>query len=270
MSEFERIIADIFDRGAEHRLDQETEREQIARAQWGDQDATIALLYAYAPVLRSLASRHAARLGVEEARSVAVSGLVEAIFAFDLARFDGRLAGIAHDYVANALHSTATTAVAIPERIVKRYLGIMRRADNDYARALDLIAGGDVHMSRSVFLAVREALSANYLTEEEARAATASPVWAPAGSDAFTDSDDRGLARAALAACSPVQRDVAVYAYGFATGDPMSDGEVAEAISVRDLGQDAVDQGQSVLSRAGVQRHRTKGVGVMREALGVA
>jgi DNA-directed RNA polymerase specialized sigma subunit len=268
VSAFDTVLADVFVYGAEERLDKETERAAIRDAQLGDEAATIALIRAYAPVLRSLVSRHGARIGVEDARMTAVSGLIEAIHAFDLDAYDGQLAGIASHRVSNALREVESTAIAVPERTVRRYLGILRDAGGDANAAAELAESRG--MTRAAFLAVRDAFTANHLDEEPMHLDRSTPVWAPAESDAFADADDRAMTDVALAACTGTQREVVMFAYGFRTGDPMSDGEVAEAMSVHSLGEEAVSAGQSVISRASVQRQRAKAIVVMQSALGVA
>lgn len=274
MSAFETVLAEIFDQGAERRLDRETERATIALAQTGDEDATLALLYAYAPVLRNLVARHAARIGREEAQMTAVSGLLAAVHAFDLANFDGQLAGIIYGHVSEALREVSSTAMPIDSRTLRRYLRILKDADGNFHQALNLTH--KYEMTRSTFLAVHEALRANPLGDMHsddnslARADWhASPIWAPAASDAFTDADDAALLTLAWRAVDAPQTDVLRHAYGFESfGDPMSDQEIVHALSVRDLGEEAVAEGQVVVSRATVQRQRSKGLDAMREAVG--
>ena len=71
MNDFQAILSDIFDRGAEQRLSLEEERETIHAAKSGDEAATVALLYAYAPALRNAVARYTEALGADEARSTA-------------------------------------------------------------------------------------------------------------------------------------------------------------------------------------------------------
>ncbi len=265
---FETVLADVFEHGAERRLERGPEREAIAAAQFGDPDATIALVYAYAPVLRSLAKRHAARIGTEDARATAISGLMVAIHDFRLHEHEGQLAGIAHSRISNALREVASTAVSVPERTSRRYLQILRAAEGDYDRALALAP--DYRMSPEVFAAVHSAFAANHLEEEPRHLDRATAIWAPADSAAFEDSEDAELLDLAWEAVNAPQRDVIRHAYAFETGDPMSDGEVAQAISVRDLGEEAVGEGQTTMSRATAQRHRTRGISAMKTAVGVA
>lgn len=265
MTAFDAVLHEIFVQSAERRLTREEEREMIAGAQFGGEAETLALLYAYAPVLRNLVAQHAQRIGVEEARSAAVSGLLEAIHAFDLATHDGQLAGIAHNFVSNSLRAVASTAMPIESRTLRRYLGAMKAADGDFSAALKILP--EIGMTRATFVAVHEALAADHLTDEPRQIDRATPVWAPSSSDAFADADDVALVDRAFAVVHGLQEDVIRHAYGFETGDPMSDAEVAEAISIRDLGPAAVSGGQSVASRATVQRARSKGLAEMRKAV---
>jgi DNA-directed RNA polymerase specialized sigma subunit len=279
MTAFDEILSQVFDHGAEERLELGAEREAIYAAQASDEGSTLALIYAYAPVLRSLASRHAARLGVEEARSVAVSGLLEAIHAFDLDAYEGRLAGIASDYVSNALRETdAEGGLTVPFRTRRRFLAILRRAGGDMALAQEIAEENG--MTRETFIAVREATSVSSIDGEdtsgeglESRGALSSsdatPIWTP-DYDAFTSADDRILSEAALDAVDGIRKEVCLFAYGYETGEALSDGEVAQALSERELGEEAVAAGQYVASRAKVQRERVRALGEMRHALGVA
>lgn len=267
MSAFETVLAEIFDQGAERRLDRETERATIALAQIGDEDATLALLYAYAPVLRNLVGRHAARIGREEAQMTAVSGLLAAVHAFDLANFDGQLAGIIYSHISTALREVSSTAMPIDSRTLRRYQSILKEADGNFHQALNLTH--KYEMARSTFVAVHEALYANHLADQPYRLDQATPIWAPAASDAFTDADDAALLTLAWRSVDASQTDVLRHAYGFESfGDPMSDQEIVHAMSVRELGEEAVAEGQVVVSRATVQRRKSKGLESMRDAVG--
>jgi hypothetical protein len=274
MSAFETVLNDVFAHGAEARLDLEDERAALAEAQMGGEAATLRLIYAYAPALRNLVAQHSGRIGVEEARSAAIAGLLEAIHAFDLARFDGRLAGIVSGHISTALRAVSSTAMQIESRTLRRYRSILAAADGDFREALNKV--GDFGMTRATFVAVHEALRTNHLAQEGGEvggAPSASsinyahPVWVPAGSDALVDADDQELVDLAWTAVSVQEKDVIRHAYGFADGEPHSDGDVAQILSVRDLGQEAVDEGQSTMSRAKAQRIRTRGVEAMKVRL---
>lgn len=268
---FSTILSDIFEHGAEARLSREEEREHIAAAQQGAEPETLALLLAYAPVLRNLVGKHGSRVGVEDARSAAVSGLLEAIHAFDLDQYEGQLAGIAHDYVSNSLRDTddRSSTISVNPRSKRRYLGILKAADGDPVAGADIAPG--YGMDRMTFLAIREALSASDLDGQPShKVERATPVWAEDRGDAFGDADDALLAGIARRSVSGLRREVVELAYGFETGDPLSNGEIAQTLSVRELGAEAVEAGQSVASTSKIQREHQKALSTMREAIGVA
>ena len=275
------LYSDLFDaKAAEERMDyanptgdqlpREVEREKIALAQYGDQDATLALLKAYAPLLRRQASVHSARLGTEEARSQAVLGLIEAIHSFDLDAHDGQLAGLAPKVVSRVMNDAEPDWQEVPvaPRTKRRYLDILKRADYDVDRAAEMAPEFD--MSRATFLQIREALDVKHIGDGQILLGQrAVPLWADPEDDRFGDIDDLMLADAALGAVQGFQRDVVEHYDGFETGDPMRDAEVAQAISVRDLGEERVEAGESVTSRAKVERNRRTALGAMRSRLGL-
>lgn len=294
MLTFDEILREVFDRGAERRIDDAAEeRATIERAQWGDQDATLALVFAYAPTLRALTARHAARLGVEDARSVAVSGLIEAIHAFRLDGPHDRLAGTARQYVADRMAEEDTSLVSVPTRTRKRFFTILRKAEagaDDLSpaelqeRAREIAP--EYEMSVETFDAIRQALVDNRQAQFFEGAAeslkgsadlgsdpslgrldAAAPIWAPEDSDAFRDADNRLLAARALEAIDGREWTVSRYAYGFVTGDPLSDGEVAQEVSLDELGRARVAAGESSLSRSAAQRYRTAALRRMRDAV---
>ncbi len=278
---FERILTDVFDRGAEARLSIEEEREAIRLAKTGDEAATVALCYAYSPTLRNAEARHRETLGAE-ARHVAVIGLLEAVHAFDLDGTHRRLAAIVWQYVTDELLEAAgsTNAVLVPARTLKRFFGILRKADGDFASAVDLAEAHN--MARETFYAVRAALgvdsldvsradgetitgTAGFAREDGWAGADTRPLWETPASE-----EDRVLVEAAFLAVDDLERDVVRVKYGFegeASDRTLSDDATVHALSVRDLGEDAVLEGQSVISRQKVQRTHASALAKMREAL---
>ena len=271
---FETVLSQIFDRSAEARLSLDEERAAIAAAKDGDESATVALLYAYAPTLRSAAARHRETLG-EDARQVAVVGLLEAVRAFDFEKTYDRLAAIVWEYVTDALLGAAgsTLAVPVPPRTLKRFFGVLRRANGDVAAAA-LIAP-DHDLSREAFYAILgavrvESLEVGQDEDRGDRGPTPEPEYVPLWDNATAiEVEDRLLVEAAFDAVDPEEEEVCRYAYGFVSGEALSDAGVVHAVSVRDLGADAVAEGQTILSRATVQRSRVSALGKMREALAV-
>jgi RNA polymerase sigma factor (sigma-70 family) len=268
---FSLALSDVFTRGAERRLDLETERETIALAKGGDTDATIALVYAYAPALRGAVGqyRHAGggssdsgSLDVEDLRQAAILGFLEAISAFDPEQHQ-RLAALVTGYVADALTSSGAGPVAftVPPRTLTRFYGILRAAGGDPVAAAELAP--TYHMTSETFsavlAAVREADSYDVLVAAQAGGDT---VEAPAASllaaspgPTIADAEERILVEAAFAAVGPLEESVVRLAYGFADYEALSDAEVAFRLG---------------LSRPTAQRTRTGALVTMRSALGVA
>lgn len=249
MSTFANALADVFDRGAELRLSEADEVAAIADVRAGGSAGLLALVYAYAPLLRGQVARFRDSLDSDEAQSVAVGALVEAAHAAE----NPRIAGIARDYVAQALASAADAyiAVTIPERTAKRFFGILRRAEGDVEAAAALAPA--YQMSRETFFDCLRALRTEALDEPTGpdaapRDADAVSLWEPAA-----DAEDRVLVEMAFAAVDELETDICRLAYGFADYDPQPDAEVADRLG---------------LGRATVQRRRTGALVKMRDALG--
>lgn len=257
MSYFDTVLTEIFDRGAEARLSQEDETVAIAGAQRGEEEPTVALLYAYAPALRNAASRHADLLGHDEARSAVVAGFWEAIFAFDPEQGQ-RLAGTLSGYLGDTLAEEQATrhAVTVPARTLKRFFGVLRRADGDLSRAAEIAP--DYSLSREALHAIAEAIRWSSLdaaadTGEEGEASRevlARSLWESFG---LTD-DDRVLVEAAFDAVDDLEEEVCRQAYGFTDYDPVPDAEIAHRLGY---------------SRPKIQRVRTGALATMRAALAV-
>jgi DNA-directed RNA polymerase specialized sigma subunit len=265
VSTFAAVLTDVFDRGAEARLSVEAEAEALAAAKNGEEGGTVALVYAYAPALRKLAARNALTLGVDEARSVAVAGLIEAVHAYDPARGErlaGILPGLLGDHMAERL--ATEHVVSVPARTLKRFFGILRRADGDVNAAAELAPSYE--MTRETFLAVLDAVRGESLdaitatrTEHSGPGSAAdaeveahSP-WG--GPDAYADAEDRVLCEVAFRAVDAQEKEVVGLAYGFLDYDPVPDAEIGERLG---------------FSRAKAQRTRSGALGKMREALAVS
>jgi len=271
---FETPVADDermdYDNPTGAQMDRDTEREAIALAQYGDQDATLRLLRAYSPLLRRQAALHSARLGTDEARAQAVLGLIEAVHSFDLEGFDGQLAGLAPKVVSRVMNDAEPDWQEVPvaPRTKRRYLDILKRADYDAELAADMAPQFD--MSRSTFLSIREALDVRHIGDGQVLLGQrAVPLWQDPEDDRYGDVDDLMLANAALGAVDGFPRDVVEHYYGFVTGDPMSDAEIVQALSERDLGDERAAAGESVTNRSKVERNRRQALGTMRDRLGV-
>ncbi|UYL87648.1 DNA binding protein [Arthrobacter phage VResidence] len=270
---FSKVLADIFDRNIEHRFDTvEAERDAIAAAKKGDEEATVALMYAYAHTLRSGVRWYTHALpsvakggDLEDVRSNAVMGLMAAIQAFDLdADIHDRLAAIAKQHVYETVAAHAPTAVAaftIPQRTMSRFFSILREAEGNVYEAAALAP--KYSMKRETFLAVLSAVrnvesydaaeanddegrSGDFLGTENVR-----PIW-----DNSAAEEDELLVAAAFDAVDDVEERVCRLAYGFETyGDPVPDVEIAHELG---------------MTRPTVQRRRSGALNKMRSALAVA
>lgn len=272
MNHFQTILSDIFDRGAEQRLSQDEERETIHAAKAGDEAATVKLLYAYAATLRACAARY--RIAGErpavwdgntpsnlyerqEMQAVAVTGLLEAVQAFDLTGPHHRLAATVEKYVIEALttNMATTVPVAVPSRTLRRFFGILRRTEGDVQAAAALAP--HYEMSRETFFAVLRAVRTEYLEapadgeELLSRESSARPLWD--GDDDYADATDRILVEMAFNAVDDQETDICRLSYGFSSYNPVPDGQIAH-----DLG----------MTRPTVQRRRAGALTKMRDALG--
>jgi DNA-directed RNA polymerase specialized sigma subunit len=269
MTAFETVLSDVFENHAERRLTLEEERDAIRQAKGGDQDATVALVYAYAAALRSAVGRYRHAGGgnadsdrdsyaVEDLRSSAVTGLLEAVAKFDLDGEHERLAATISGYLTNEIGTGLVSPIAfsVPARTLKRFYGILREANGNVFEATKLAP--ERAMRRETFLAVldavREAEGVEALQEADAangsgREIRMSPLWD--GSEA--DAEDRVMVEIAFDAVNTLEGDVCRLAYGFADYDPIGDDEIG---------------GRLFMSRQKVQRVRSGALVKMRAALG--
>lgn len=269
MNAFALVLSDIFNNSAERRLSLEDERSAIAAAQQGDQDALVALCYAYAAALRSASSnlRRAATdhllgapVDVDDVESAAVAGLIDAVYAFDPEKYD-RLAALAPSYIADSLSEVNSSAAGfrVPARTLTRFFGVLREAKGDAAFAARLAP--ERSMTTETFLDVLAALRVEgyHVTDGEDENGSGAEldgalVFDGAVTRTVADVEDQHLVEAAFAAVDTLEGDVCRLAYGFADFDPQSDDSVG------------VHMG---LSRQKVQRVRTGALVKMRAALGV-
>lgn len=272
MNHFQTILSDIFDRGAEHRLSQDEERETIHAAKAGDEAATVKLLYAYAATLRACATRY--RIAGDrpviwdgnspsnlyerqEMQALAVTGLLEAVAAFDLNGPHDRLAATVEKYVIETLTSNMATTVpvSVPSRTLRRFFGILRRAEGDVQAAAAMAPSFE--MSRETFFAVLRAVRTEYLDapadgpELLSRATVARPVWD--AEEQYADAEDRILVEMAFGAVDDLETDICRASYGFTSYNPIPDGQIAADLS---------------MTRPTVQRRRAGALSKMRDALG--
>ena len=227
-------------------------RAVTLRAKAGDSDAFMALLSDVLPNLRAGISRFCTgRMDRDDAESVALLAFTEALAAYDPAR-DREAVGVVSllsQHVLEALRAAADEArspISVPSRTLQRFWGIMRAADGDYRTARDLAPSfqmdartfGDVYSA--VFGTVSLTVAEQYVDSLDL------------GTGAI---EDRVLADQALSVLGDDEAAITRLAYGFTTDRPESDGAIAEELG---------------MSRSVVQRKRTRALGQMREAVGVA
>jgi DNA-directed RNA polymerase specialized sigma subunit len=277
MFDMSTLMHDVFEAREDAPLDLLEERLTIAAAQQGDEAATSRLIRAYAPAIRGAVAAHVRALpsypqpaDLEDIRSQAVVGVLEAIKAFDPDRHE-RLAATVATYVQHevAEAATSTAAFTIPARTLSRFFGILRAAKGDVAEAVRIAP--DHKMRVETFVAVLDSMRGTrsyegtiegYLDSgmggyspsfggDQGRDPQAYPLW----DNSAPDVEDRILVEAAFAAVNTLEKDVVGLAYGFTDYDPVPDAEIGERLG---------------MSRAKIQRTRTGALSTMRSALGVA
>jgi RNA polymerase sigma factor (sigma-70 family) len=250
MDTFSRFIGDLFTGISNFPpLTESEEHEAISRAQEGDEEATLLLLKIYSPALRAAANRYTLSLGVEEARAEAVRGLLEAIHAFDTST-GSRLTS--QRGVKNHLNDALSQAyalvfpVAVPDRTLRRFFGILRNAGGDVDKALSICQ--EYAMSREVFMEVLSVVRDVRSLSGEERKASHDPVMEMLTTEAKED-----VAKA-FQAVDPLEYDVCRLYYGFSDYDPIPDAEIAHRLG---------------FSRQKIQRTRSSALAKMRVALGL-
>jgi len=276
-------ISTLFARSEKVVLPVEVEAQAIREAQAGSEEAQVLLLETYGPALRSAVSTFVRRLPQEEQAQAREDAQMEAVAAFlgMLADHDPekspRLAGRVSQVLAEALGEAATpdAALTIPARTLKRFYGILRKADGDLeaARALAPSLGMSVHVFDEILSVVRYSESLTAHEGEDGSGDTlsrgaATSIWND-GEEPFAEVEDAILFEIAFRAVNDDERTVIRYAYGFETGDALSDAAVVHAMSEHALGEERVSGGETVISRPAVQRRRASGLAKMREAFGV-
>lgn len=242
------------------RLPLEQRRATTLAAQQGDTTAYEDLVLDLIGNLRALAQPFYDRLGRDEALAAALLGFAEAVAAYRPEQDpDGvGVVPLLRPYVAAALGETEATrvAVTVPERSLKRWHGIVRRAEGDLERAA--LLAPHYAMSAETFRAISEARRAWHSIEEDETRETshgtdhALPLWG--NEDNFAAAEDRILVEAAFEAVDTLEEDVVRDAYGFSDYRPLSDGVIAS---------------RRGMTRPTVQRTRSRALGKMREALAV-
>lgn len=262
---FNKVLTDIFARNAERRFESvEAEREAIAAAKLGDNEATVALLYAYAPAIRNVVERftgegHTASPEDDELRSTALLGFSEAIAAFDPEKHV-RLSSVVRVVLARVMREEypSRDAFHVPPRTLTRFYSILRQAEGNVYAAAALAP--QYEMTKETFFAVLSAVRDvdsidGTPTEDEGAASdlgkdNARPLW-----DASAAEEDAILVAAAFESVNDLEKTVCELSYGFTDYDPVPDAEIGHRLG---------------LSRQKTQRTRSSALGKMREALAVA
>ncbi|MEU4568638.1 hypothetical protein [Micromonospora sp. NPDC023956] len=231
----------------------------IGAAQAGDEAATMRLFAAYVAAIRSAVSRYSTSLPVEDARQAAFLGFLEVIRTHDAERSE-RLAGKLRVRVHDALSEAASAAsggFTVPARTLRRFFGILSRAEGDIVQAAALAPSFE--MSEDTFWDVLAAVKADESLDLEVEmnggadaVSIADEIAAPRE---IVDAEDRVLVELAFRAVDDFERQVCRMAYGFTDYD----NEVPDAEIGHRLGG---------FGRLKIQRARTRALGKMREALG--
>lgn len=270
-------LDDLFTYADAAPLSLDDEIAAIEAAQLGDDSATVALLTAYGPVLRSTVGRFITSnfsetsrgaLDQDDLRSIALTAFLEVIRDHDASKGE-RLAGVVSQRITRGLTDefSEVSAVEVPGRTVRRFYGILREADGDINAARDLAPLRE--MTHATFDAVLAAVSADSIdhTIEADRADNRESTYAPVFSPSpVVDVEDKILADAALRACDDDEHRVVSLQYGFQAVVEIVDGQrvqVDRLPSDREIG-DIIG-----MTRPTVQRRGKSALSKMRKALGV-
>ena len=284
----------LFTYAAAEPLTEAAEAAAITAAQAGDEAATLQLLAAYGPVLRSTVAEYkggladgqlSARQGdysepsslLADLRQAALLGFMEALQAYDPAK-GARLAGIVRQYINDAvgIEANGRSAFEIPKRTLTRFFGIMAEADNDLEAALALAPKRE--MAADTFMTIYRSLAADSLESlldsdttsgsisgpgTRSDRTSTSPVFAPSP---VVDVEDRILCDAALRACDDDEHRVVSLQYGFQAVVEIVDGD---RVQVDRLPSDREIGDILGMTRPTVQRRGKSALGKMRKALSV-
>lgn len=133
------------------------ERELIAATQAGCNESCGELLTQYAPLLKKYASQAPNQVEREEVQGVLMLGFMEAVNDFDPDEHSN-LAATLPQHLRRALSEIGVTASSftIPSRSLSRWLSILKKADGDIYKAINLAP--QFGMSRETFMAIHSAL----------------------------------------------------------------------------------------------------------------
>src|SRR5579875_2545586 len=184
------------------------DHSRIAAAQIGDEAAMCSLLADYKRAREAaVAARVKAGHERDDARQLTDLAFIEAVQAHDL-RKSSTLAG----YIARALRVgiARPTALAVPPGTLARFRALMRAHDFDEAAALAEVDAGAAQMTRGTFLAIRDAISARSMSEQQTDREGEPIPWELLGRPAIAAAADPRLdaSLGALDLLDPLQRSV--------------------------------------------------------------
>lgn len=254
----------------------------IGAAQAGDEDAQMTLLGQYRPLLLKIIGSAAKVMNREDAEMVATLTFFEVLADHDVqdgAYRTGSLAARLRPRLQDALGVARTTSsrmVPVPKTTHRRYLDVMEETGGDLVEAGRLAPSYGLASST---LALIHAMTheAPHVTgaTEDADAPNfhgqARPLRGEVP-DPFEAVNDAVLVDVAMGALVRIEREVVEHYFGFLDRDQegtLTDAEVAHRLNVAELGAERVENGETVVSRATVQRRRETALAVMRRALGV-
>lgn len=241
---------------AESIADPAEEAALIEAAKAGDERATLRLFAAYVAAVRGIVAQYASTLGLEDARQAALLGFLEVVAAHDPAR-SPRLAGQIRVRLHDALTEAASSSAGgftVPARTLRRFFGILARADGDVEEAAKLAPAYE--MSGDTFYAVLAAVKADESLDLEIETngdESVSVLDEIAAPREIVDAEDRILCDLAFRAVTPRENNVISLAYGFADYDPQPDAVIGDRLG---------------FSRLKALRIRQAGLTKMRAALG--
>jgi hypothetical protein len=261
----------------------EAEAALIVQAQGGDETAQFALLRQYAPAIRRALRGFADTMDPEDAEQEVYVAFLELLATHDPDK-NPSLAGRIVQKFRETLSETAPSGASgftVPARTMKRYLAILKKADNDLAEARRIAPEHD--MKVSTFDAVTAATRTDTLDAVSEAETTkggsvksravhetierASAIGADDAADPFEEVLDAELVALAFAAVCHDEATVVRQAYGF---EPA----IVDGHEMRPEGHaplsDALVAASTGLSRPKVQRTRTAALVKMRDALEVA
>lgn len=235
----------------------EEEQALIYASLAGDNEAFVTLVRLYAPKLRKLAAPYRAATSLwEDTLDAVISGFWVAIAEFDPAK-SPRLGWFVWPAVHEVLHEDRdpmSVALTVPGRTLRRASDVSRRVRN--GATLDQAIEEVKDIDKETYLSVESARNMSGFRDTDSH------------EPEHVALDRYNSAHAALAHVDARKRTVCRWYYGFNSTDPLlSDAETAYQMSAAELGEDRAKAGQSVISRATVQRERIAALKEMKEFL---